>query len=114
MVRIYIFRKNTKIVGFRGEGHSGYAKHGSDIVCAALSALTQNAVLGIVETLKINAKFEYQDGFLSLDLKNIELDQKSRDYADVILETLVKTLHGVENEYSAYFKLIEKEEKPNV
>jgi uncharacterized protein YsxB (DUF464 family) len=114
MVKIYVFRKNTKIVGFRGEGHSGYAEQGSDIVCAAISALTQNAVLGIIETLKLDAKFERQDGFLSLNLRELKLDKKSRDYADVILETLVKTLQGIENEYSAYFKLIEKEEKPNV
>lgn len=29
------------------KGHAGYAPHGQDIVCAAISAIAQTAVLGI-------------------------------------------------------------------
>lgn len=29
------------------KGHSGYAPHGQDIVCAAVSAILQTAVLGL-------------------------------------------------------------------
>ena len=29
------------------KGHSGYADHGNDIICAGVSALTQAAILGL-------------------------------------------------------------------
>ena len=35
------------VTGFRIEGHAGYAKHGKDIVCAAVSALVMNTMNSI-------------------------------------------------------------------
>ena len=36
-------------MGFIARGHSGYAEQGRDIVCAAVSALTQTCELGLSE-----------------------------------------------------------------
>lgn len=41
MTRITLFRSRSHAIGFEAEGHTGYAEEGSDIVCAAVSALTQ-------------------------------------------------------------------------
>jgi uncharacterized protein len=38
------------------EGHANFDKHGSDIVCAGVSAISQTAVLGLMEMAK-----EYPD-----------------------------------------------------
>ncbi len=35
------------VTGFRTEGHAEYARHGKDIVCAAVSALVMNAMESI-------------------------------------------------------------------
>ena len=35
------------ITGFASEGHAGYARHGKDIVCAAVSALVMNTMNSI-------------------------------------------------------------------
>ena len=35
------------VTGFRIEGHAGYANHGKDIVCAAVSALVMNTMNSI-------------------------------------------------------------------
>lgn len=48
MTRIKIYKSNrNEIVGFRAEGHSGYANAGQDIVCAAISTLVTNTVNSI-------------------------------------------------------------------
>lgn len=58
------FRKNGSIIGYRANGHSGYSEHGSDIVCAALSAALQLPLISLQEILKVNPKFKInEDGF---------------------------------------------------
>ena len=39
MTRCEFRRENERIVGFSVSGHSGYAEAGSDIICAAISAV---------------------------------------------------------------------------
>ena len=39
MTRCEFFTENERITGFSVSGHSGYAEAGSDIVCAAISAV---------------------------------------------------------------------------
>lgn len=102
-------RKNGKIMRFYGKGHAGYADYGNDIVCAAVSALTQHTAFGILSYLKIDADFSTKDGFLDLNLENCTLKEKERENADVLLETLFITLKSIEKEYSENFKLVEKE-----
>ena len=52
MTTITVFYRGERIAGFRAKGHSGYAESGSDIVCAAVSAITQTACLGLMERLE--------------------------------------------------------------
>ena len=44
---IYKNSHNSEIVGFKTEGHAGYAEEGSDIVCAAVSMLVINTINSI-------------------------------------------------------------------
>ena len=41
MTEITVFLKGGKPIGFDAHGHTGYAECGEDIVCAAVSAITQ-------------------------------------------------------------------------
>ncbi len=41
MTTLKLRRKGQDYMGFRCEGHSGYAQEGEDIVCAAISSMTQ-------------------------------------------------------------------------
>ena len=43
MTEITVFLKGGKPIGFDAHGHTGYAECGEDIVCAAVSAITQTA-----------------------------------------------------------------------
>ncbi len=44
MITFTIYNHNKTIVGFESKGHAGYAESGHDIICAAVSILTQNTV----------------------------------------------------------------------
>lgn len=39
MITALLYMKDSNIVGFEVSGHAGYAEEGSDIVCAAVSAM---------------------------------------------------------------------------
>lgn len=49
MVEIDLFLKGNNLIGIESRGHSGFAEKGSDVVCAAVSALMQALVLGLSE-----------------------------------------------------------------
>ena len=60
MTTITIKTDHDRIIGFRVQGHSGYAEEGSDIVCAAVSSTVTlvsavvNDVLGLAASFKVN------------------------------------------------------------
>ncbi|MBQ3230468.1 MAG: ribosomal-processing cysteine protease Prp [Clostridia bacterium] len=58
MITASFKKKNGNICGFRVSGHSGYAEAGSDIVCAAVSAMVMLTVNIITEDLGIQASLE--------------------------------------------------------
>ena len=53
MIRV-MFYGNDARGGFSVTGHSGYAEEGQDIVCAAVSALTQAACIGLVQIAELH------------------------------------------------------------
>ena len=78
-----------------------------DLVCAAISAISQTTIIGIEEVLKIKAKYDIKDGFLNLNLENQTLEDVER--CQVLLETMVLGLKSIEITYSDYIK-VETEE----
>ena len=62
-------RPDGTLVGYRAEGHTGYAESGSDIVCAAVSALTQATLNGLKEVLGAPVMFDIDDRTASLEAR---------------------------------------------
>ena len=67
MINITVVKSNSKIITIQATGHSGYAEEGQDIVCAAVSTLTQALINGLVEVVKISPKYVIDEDIL---LKN--------------------------------------------
>ena len=61
MTRCEFFREGDRITGFSVSGHSGYAEAGSDIVCAAVSAVVTMAEATINDVLGAKAKVRVKD-----------------------------------------------------
>ena len=100
MIRADFYRRAGSLVAFSVRGHSGLASAGYDIVCAAVSALTQGALIGLEEVIGINisADINEVDGRLECRLPE-DLSPKQRREADVVLETLLRSLRSVEAGY---------------
>ena len=103
MTIIKIVRREDSIVELEVAGHTGYAKHGKDIVCAAISAVTQTALLGLIRHLKLQVEYQVADEeYLKFNLQGQENEQ-----TDAILETM---LYGLQEIACAYPKHVRIED----
>lgn len=64
-----------------------------DMVCNSISVLSQSAIIGLDEVLKLNVNYEISDGYLSLNLDGFT--SKEIEKAQVILKTFEKSLESV-------------------
>ena len=107
MITINIKRNDkNEIVKFSLEGHAGFAKSGNDIVCAAVSAITNMIIIGF-EKLNIMPEFEKDDdGFLSFELPN-DLDLETNQKIQFLLECMTEEFMDIQKNYSKYVKVKE-------
>ena len=103
MTNIKIVRNHRlQIVEVEVVEHSGYAKKGRDIVCAAISVLTQSALLGLGKHLNMQFEYKVSAGFLYLNIQGQE-----NDLTDAILETMLLGLREVAQAYTKYVRIDE-------
>ena len=81
------------------EGHSGYAPEGSDIVCAAISTLTQ-ATYNYLEATSNDIDIETSEGYLRIIFKS-ELNGPGES----ILSSFIEMVKDLESQYGKYIKL---------
>ncbi len=69
MIKVTFHNKNGAITGFTITGHADYSKHGSDIVCAAVSSAALLVTNTITDVMSVKAFAEANDdGFLTLKI----------------------------------------------
>jgi len=106
MTKIKFFKTRDYFTGYECRGHTGYAEFGKDILCAALSGMTQSCMLGLTKVLGINIdlKKEDDDGYLKIELpKNLE-ESKFLN-AQVLLNTLYVSIEDLIDGYSKYISM---------
>lgn len=108
MIKIRFFRDREGFIrGFEIKGHSGYAKKGKDIVCAAVSALGYTA-LGALDELAGIKNYVEEDGYIECSvLEDVKEDLKPS--IGIILETVFIGLKQIENSYKEYVVIEEQE-----
>ena len=104
MTRITLFRSRSHAIGFEAEGHTGYAEEGSDIVCAAVSALTQGAVIGLKEVIGL----EIADGYMYCMLPK-KISAAQQHDAELILNTMAASIASLAETNGDYIKLTDRE-----
>ena len=110
MIKVELIHKKDKLFGFKVYGHSGYDISGRDIVCAAVSSITQSVIIGLNNVICDN--FCYcVDKKKPLVYVNIS-DYKESDIekAQILLNTFKYTLRELVNEYRNYIKIEMKED----
>jgi len=102
MITVTVHRdEEGDISSFCVDGHSGYADPGEDIVCAAVSALSQTAVLGLETVLGLKPEVTKKDGYLA-----VAVDQPKT--CRVLLETMVLGLKDVAGTYPRHVKVLDE------
>ena len=112
MTTVTVFRRpDGTLSGFDCRGHSGYADAGEDIVCAAVSALTQGTLNGLLNVLKapVDYQIDEKDGILTAALG--EVPEGKRAGAQLLLETLASALQMIEADYARFLRVIFKERR---
>ena len=82
------------------------------MICNSVSVLSQSAVIGMQEVLKLPVKYEINDGFLSLNLHNLNDEDIERGQIllltfETSLESLIMSLDASfgKNRRNKYIKI---------
>ena len=109
MTTVTVFKQaNGFIDGYRAVGHAGSGKYGKDIVCAAISVLTQSIGEGIVHVAnaKASVRIDEDTGFYEILLEDHQ-DQRLLDQAQILLKTFENAVAALaqDRQYSGYIRM---------
>ncbi len=106
MTRITVYKTtNGDIFGFCAEGHASDLGEGADIYCAAVSAITQTACIGLEEVARVKLQLKMRDGFLKAVIKK---DDAKREDCRVIFKTLTLGLKSFDEANPGYIQINEE------
>ncbi|MDC7278369.1 MULTISPECIES: ribosomal-processing cysteine protease Prp [Pseudobutyrivibrio] len=107
MISVTITRHNNEIVNVSLEGHAGYADHGQDIVCAAVSVLVINTFNSIEQfTDDAFASEAAEDG----GYMTMAFPEGISDKSKLLLDSMILGLDEIQKQYGdEYISLQYKE-----
>lgn len=85
--------------GFVISGHAGYAEHGKDIVCAAVSTLLQTFIASVDELTGDDLKTEITAGYAAVKYRNLS------EHARVLLDSFFIGVRMIAEEYPQHVRL---------
>ena len=106
MTRCEFFVENDRINGFSVSGHSGYAEAGSDIVCAAISAVVSMAEATINDVCGAKAKVRVKDEQARITLM-LPASCDEEDAVQAVLAGMMLTLISLRDDYPDYIEVLE-------
>ena len=98
MIRVKFQSKEDNIISFTIKGHAMecrdaiLAGEAYDMICNSVSVLSQSAIIGLDEVLKLNVNYEIRDGYLALDLNGFT--QEEIEQSQVLLRTFEKSIES--------------------
>ena len=106
MTRCEFFTEGDRITGFSISGHSGYAEAGSDIVCAAISAVVAMAECTINDVCGARAKVRVKDEQARITL-TLPASCDEEETVQAVLAGMMITLAGMRDDYPDYIEVLE-------
>lgn len=103
-----MLKQGGQIVGFEANGHAGFDEEGSDIVCSAVSALTQTIALGLQERLQLPVGLSINEGSMHCILGR-DCTKTQCEQAALLFDTLLLGLKSMEAAYGEYLSIMERE-----
>lgn len=107
MVNVTFYKDSSnQFIGFEFNGHADSARYGRDIVCAAVSVLTINAINSIEKFTddKFDCKTDENSGYIEFHLTD-KLSKESK----ILMDSLVLGVQGVQTDNKKYIRIVFKE-----
>jgi len=107
MIRVTFHKKDHELVSFEMTGHAGFSEHGSDIVCAGVSALaitTVNSIEKLGGYQPIVDVDEVEGGYLYLEVVR-DVTKVQAQTTQILLNSLLLGLEGIQEEYPNYLTI---------
>ena len=106
MTRCEFFTEGDRITGFSVSGHSGYSEAGTDIVCAAISAVVTmaEATINDVCGAKAKVRVKEEDARITLTLPTSCDEEES---VQAVLSGMMLTLISLRDDYPDYIEVLE-------
>ncbi len=107
MVNITFFQNHEQqLTGFDCIGHADYAEEGSDIVCAAVSALVINCINSVEMLTGDMSSCTAEEEGAKISFR---LEGETTAGTQLLLQSLALGLEEMENNYEAYIDVIFEE-----
>jgi len=105
---VVVFDSKGHVSRFDVTGHAGFDVPGKDIVCAAVSAVVQSAVIGLTEVIGLDIEYMQKNGNAHCIIPD-NIDHYEREKADIVLKTMLYGLRSIQTGYSNFVSVLEKE-----
>jgi uncharacterized protein YsxB (DUF464 family) len=104
MINVSIYKNAENLItGFKLSGHADYAEHGSDVVCAAVSALVINTINSIENFTSDQFQLEQDEKKGNMEF---HVTSPMSNNSNLLLSSLALGLQGIAEEYTEkYIKL---------
>jgi uncharacterized protein YsxB (DUF464 family) len=105
MVNVIFEKKNSNLVSVSMNGHAESVDEGYDMVCCAISTVSQTVLIGLIEVLKLKITYslEDDDGFLSFSIEEFPYEVVKE--CQVLMQTMLLALKSIEIKYGEYIKI---------
>ena len=107
MTRCEFFTEDERITGFSVSGHSGYSEAGSDIVCAAVSAVVTMAEATINDVCGAKAKVRVRDQENARITLTLPASCDEEETVQAVLAGMMLTLCSLRDDYPDYIEVLE-------
>ena len=107
MTRCEFFTEDDRITGFSVSGHSGYAESGSDIVCAAISAVVSMTEATINDVCGAKAKVRVRDQENARITLTLPASCDEEESVQAVLAGMMLYLCSLRDEYPDYIEVLE-------
>lgn len=107
MISVKICGKHNKANEIIVSGHAGFADHGEDIVCAAVSVLTISILNGLTEIVGRKDLGEViEEGYVRFIIPEIN-DEPTKSQTETLISTYLLGIRGIKEAYGDYIQFEE-------
>lgn len=90
---------SVRLDGITIDGHAGYAEAGKDIVCAGVTALTENLIDSIESLTEDTIQYEISPGRVDIHYMNLS------EYAKLLVDSFFLGISGISQDFPEYVKI---------